>query len=92
MQRTLNEPIRILVEFRPIEPAGRRRGTLAIPRVFLWRNRRYLVTSLNLIHTERQGEATVYYFSVSAEGTTYTLSFHNVRLEWHLVHVWEEAV
>lgn len=87
-QLTLNEPIQVLVDFRP--SAHRLKPTVVVPRAFLWRNRRYLIKLLNLVHYEKQGATTLYYFSVSTETNTYKLSFNNSTLEWHLVEVWHE--
>ena len=85
-QLELNEPVQVLVDFRP--SAHRLKPTVVMPRAFLWRNRRYLIHSLNLVHHEKQGEATVYYFSVSNQTNTYKLSFNNSTLEWRLVEIY----
>ena len=89
MPLELNEPIQVLVDFRPSEGPERSRRA-AIPRAFIWKNRRYLIQSLNLVHQEKQGEATLYYFSVSTDTNTYKLVFHNLTLEWRLVEIWSE--
>jgi hypothetical protein len=89
MQRTkINEPIRVLVDFS--SSTVKVRPLPVIPRAFLWKNRRYLVRSLNLIHHEKQGDATVYYFSISTDTNTYKLVFNNLTLEWRLVEIWHE--
>ena len=91
MQLELNEPIQVLVDFRPSVHLGVKRGPVkAIPRAFIWKNRRYLIQSLNLVHQEKQGDAILYYFSVSTDTNTYKLVFHNLTLEWRLVEIWSE--
>lgn len=104
-QIELNEPVQVLVDFRPAAglahstSSGRSehwskseqsRRTKVIPRAFLWKNRRYLINSLNLVHKQKQGDAVIYYFSVSTDTNTYKLSFNNLTLEWYLVEIWNE--
>jgi len=94
-QLTLDEPIQVLVDFHPSPissqtGAGQARRPKVIPRAFLWKNRRYLIQSLSLVYQEKQGDAIIYYFSVSTDTNTYKLSFHNLTLEWRLVEAWYE--
>lgn len=90
-QLKLNEPIQVLVDFRPSIRFGSHQGPIkVIPRAFVWNNRRYVINSLHLVHKEKQGDATLYYFSVSTDTNTYTLLFNSVTLEWHLVEIWHE--
>ena len=89
-QLELNEPIQVLVDFRPAAGPEQSRRIKAIPRAFIWKNRRYLIQSLNLVHQEKQGDAILYYFSVSTDTNTYKLVFHNLTLEWRLVEIWSE--
>ena len=93
-QLELNEPVQVLVDFRParvggVNPTASRR-VHAIPRAFIWKNRRYLINSLNLVHKQKEGDALIYYFSVSTATNTYKLAFNNLTLEWHLVEIWNE--
>jgi hypothetical protein len=90
-QIELNEPIQVLVDFRPSARFGSQHGPIkVIPRAFLWKHRRYVINSLNLVHKEKEGDVIMYYFSVSTDTNTYKLAFNNLTLEWNLVEIWDE--
>ncbi|MCL4390018.1 MAG: DUF6504 family protein [Patescibacteria group bacterium] len=63
-------------------------GGKAVPKAFFWRGRKYIVEKINLEHQERQGSDPLFYFSVTAAGNSYELSFDSHNLVWKLERIW----
>ena len=59
------------------------------PHVFKWKNKRYNVSNINLVHKARDGEADIYYFAVSTPAGFYKISFNNKTFSWMLDEYWQ---
>ena len=59
-------------------------GDLA-PAVIKWQGRRHWVQKVNLHHTEKRGDDTTHYFSVTTEIGDAVLSYSQKFLFWRLV-------
>ena len=60
------------------------------PMVFFWKGRKIKIETINLMHTTKDGDRTLYHFSVSADGNFYRLGFDSKNLKWILEAVEEE--
>ena len=82
MHELVNEPISILVSFG--------QDNTVLPLYFKWRNRRYKIDKLNLVHKKRDGEHTIYFFNVSDNANYFKLSFTTKDLRWKIEELfWE---
>lgn len=75
MIEMIHEPIDILVSFQ--------RGRV-IPILFMWRGKKYAIQKLNLIHKKKNGNDTIYYFSVTDAANAFKLSFSVPSLHWRI--------
>ena len=82
MHEVINEPIKVLATFL--------QGQIK-PLSFVWQGRRYNPTKINLVHSEKKGQAKIYYFSVSDEANFYRLAFDNETLNWRLMEIYSEG-
>ena len=62
----------------------------AIPRTFVWKERKYTVDQITLEHTEKRGNNILFCYSLTSAGNFYELSFDNINLIWQLERVWQE--
>ena len=69
------EPINVWVFFK---------GRTINPYLFIWKNRRIKVESVNLVHTTKVGGKTFYHFSISSGGNFYRLRFDSKDLKWFM--------
>jgi hypothetical protein len=69
----LCEPVNVWVFFK--------KGQIT-PYVFFWNNRRIAIDKVNLMHQSREGDKTLYHFSVSSGGNFYKLGFDSTNLKW----------
>ena len=69
----LNERIEVLAWFR--------NGKI-IPRIFIWKNKKYKITKVTYNWQERSGRETISYFSVSTGEDMYQISFNNTSYSW----------
>lgn len=77
----LLEPINVWVFFK---------GNLIQPYIFFWGSRKIKVDKINLVHTTKDGDSTIYHFSISSEdGNFYRLGFNLKTLKWFLEEVGE---
>ncbi len=53
-----------------------------------WNNRNYSIKQVNLVHTAREGQKKIFYFSVSDIANYFKLRLDSETLEWHLVEVY----
>ena len=81
MHQILNDHIDVLVDFS---------GKRARPRRVRWDNRVYEMERVNLVHTAREGEKRIYYFSVSDHANFMKLRLDTETLEWRLVEIYSE--
>jgi hypothetical protein len=58
------------------------------PRAFLWKNRRYKITEVNLAYMARNGQDRIYFFAVSNGVNAFKLSFHPREMAWSLVEIY----
>lgn len=77
----LSDPINVWVFFK-------KEGIT--PFVFFWNNRRIAIEKINLVHQSREGEKTLYHFSVSSGGNFYRLGFDSHDLKWSLEAIEED--
>lgn len=78
MLETINDPVQVAAVFKA--------GNIE-PRKFLWHNREYPITSINLVYSRYEGRAKVYYFAVSDSANFFKLRFNSDDLTWVLVEV-----
>ena len=52
------------------------------PRVIKWGKKRYKITSVNLVHTIKEGAVRIYFFSVSDGVNAFKLGFNTETLAW----------
>jgi len=77
MLTLVNEPIDALVIYRRGAPHP-------LLHAFRWNNRRYDVTSIHLVHREREGETVHLVYSVDCHGEMYVLRHDTQRGRWTL--------
>lgn len=75
MYELINEPINILVSFGQNQ---------ILPLYFKWRDKKYKIDKLNLVHKKRDGEDKIYYFNVSNHANYFKLSFSTKSLLWKI--------
>jgi hypothetical protein len=56
----------------------------ALPRYFIWKKRLYRIKKVNFFWQERQGRATLSYFSLETNSGIYQVSFSNISLSWKM--------
>ena len=61
------------------------------PRILRWGKRRYKITSVNLVHTIKEGAVRIYFFSVSDGGNAFKLGFNTENLRWWVEDFYSEA-
>jgi len=77
----LNDLVDVRVDF-----AGRR----VKPTSVHWGSREYPMERVNLIHSTKEGETRIFYFSVSDKTTFMKLRLDTSILEWRLVEIYSE--
>jgi len=82
MHEVLNDPISILVSFSQDK---------VLPLFFKWRNKKYKIEKLNLVHKKRDGKDTIYYFNVSDNANYFKLSFSTKDLAWKIEELYFEG-
>lgn len=81
MHQLLNEPIDVIVDFS---------DKRARPRRVRWDNKVYEIKSVNLIHTAKEGQKRLYYFSVSDNSNFMKLQLDTETLEWRIMEIYSE--
>ncbi|PIS05490.1 MAG: hypothetical protein COT81_00545 [Candidatus Buchananbacteria bacterium CG10_big_fil_rev_8_21_14_0_10_42_9] len=82
MHEIIAEPIEVLVGF--CNSANNKIKDKVVPLFFKWRNHRYKVDKINLIHKQKEGRGIIYYFNVSHKTNYFKLSFSTIDLKWRL--------
>lgn len=75
MLEQINQQIEVLVAFM--------KGKV-LPLSFSWNSRKYSISKVNLIHSEKIGQNKWYYFSVSAGEDYFQLGFDTGKNQWIL--------
>ena len=79
MYEEINEPIDVLVGFNKKQVK---------PIVFRWRNKKYMIDRINLVHSSNEGKSKIYYFSVTDNANYFKLRFNSEELDWKLVELY----
>jgi hypothetical protein len=84
MLQSFSEPVDALVIYRRGAPHP-------LLQAFRWKNRRYDVSSVHLVHQEKQGETTYLCYSVDCGGDTFFLRLNTQRGVWQIDGIETEA-
>lgn len=60
-------------------------------RSFFWKNRTYLVESINMVHRVREGEDWMYFYAVSSGCSSYRLCFSTRTMKWRLLEIYSDG-
>lgn len=79
MYEEVNETVEVLVGFfkKQVRPLA-----------FRWRNKKYTVNKVNLVHVSQEGKNKVYYFSVTDDTNYFKLRFNTESLDWKLAELY----
>lgn len=79
MHATLHDHVDVLATFsdKKVRPLHMR-----------WNQRNYTIKDVNMIHTAREGQKKIFYFSVSDIANYFKLRLDSETLEWRLVEVY----
>ena len=75
MTEEINEPVEVTAKFA---------GGRLTPLLFCRQGRDYLVEQVEFVHSTNEGEARLYFFSVSGLGAIYQLVFNSQTFVWYL--------
>lgn len=81
MLEQINQTIDVLVAFTQEK---------VLPLSFRWQNKKYSISKVNLVHSERIGRDKWYYFSVSSGIEYFKLGFDTERNHWILTEAYFE--
>jgi len=82
MHSFINDPIDVLVSFS---------DNRVIPKRMRWNARDYTIEHVNLVHTAREGQKKIFYFSVSDTTNYFKLKLDPESLEWYLVELYTDG-
>jgi hypothetical protein len=82
MHELLNDPIDVLVSFK---------DNRVVPQTMRWNERDYKIKNINLVHSTREGQKRVFYFSVSDAANYFKLKLDPEFLEWRLVELYSDG-
>lgn len=82
MLEKVNEPIEVEVDFL---------SKRVWPRKLFWSGRVYELQRPTLIHSQRQGQEKIYYFSVSDGVNFFRLAFYTDNLQWRLEEIYNDS-
>lgn len=82
MHELINDPIDVVVSFCQ---------NRVLPKRMRWNEHDYEITTVNLVHTAREGTKRVYYFSVSDLTNYFKLKLDPELLEWRLVELYTDG-
>ncbi|PIR62113.1 MAG: hypothetical protein COU66_00155 [Candidatus Pacebacteria bacterium CG10_big_fil_rev_8_21_14_0_10_44_11] len=71
-----------------ISVVGLYKNAQFVPRKFLWRQREYLISDINLIANIRDGAVYKRQYAVTAPGGAYRLVFDRAEETWSLEEIW----
>ena len=73
-----------------ISTAGVYRGSMFLPKKFLWRGKVYLIETITLISDTRDGQVRKRIYSVLCNKTLYRILFNRETEKWTLEELWME--
>ena len=79
MLEQINQQIEVLVAFM--------KGKV-LPLSFSWNEKKYSISKVNLVHSERIGRDKCYYFSVSSGADYFKLQFNTENNKWTLAEAY----
>ena len=79
MYEKVHEKIKVRVDFKEQDPDIKG---------FVWKNKDYSVSRINLITRARKGQIPVFLFSVSNDAGAYELRFDTDTLQWFIEQVY----
>lgn len=82
MHEFLHDPVDVLVSFS---------DNRVVPKRMRWNQRHYEIDSVNLVHSAREGQKRIFYFSVSDKANYFKLKLDPESLEWHLVELYSDG-
>ena len=81
MHEILNDRVEVTVEFK---------GHRVHPKIIYWDKHEYMMPQINLVHSAREGQSRIFYFSVSDPSTFMKLRFDTERMEWRLIEIYTD--
>ena len=80
----INETVEVLVDFR---------WPRVQPKLIRWNQRNYPIERIDFVHTAKEGETRMYYFTVSDIGSAnvFKLQFNTESLEWRLLEIYTDG-
>lgn len=82
MHEFMNDPIDVVVSFC---------DNRVLPKRMRWNTRDYEIERVNLVHSAREGQKRIFYFSVSDATNYFKLKLDAECLEWHLVELYTDG-
>ena len=82
MHEIINQPIEVIAAFTRKK---------IVPLFFKWKNKRYKIRRINLVHSVREGRNKLYYFSVNDSINFFKLCFDTERGTWKLLELYYEG-
>jgi len=82
MHEYLNDPIDVTVSFQ---------DNRVLPRTMRWNQRDYDIETVNLVHSAREGQKRIFFFSVSDTANYFKLKLDPTELEWRLVELYTDG-
>ncbi|HUT21957.1 MAG TPA: hypothetical protein VMX18_00950 [Candidatus Bipolaricaulota bacterium] len=82
MHETINQPIEVIAAFTKNK---------IIPLFFKWRDKRYKIRKINLVHSASRGKNKLYFFSVNDAANYFKLCFDTGKGAWQLLELYYEG-
>lgn len=82
MHTFIHDPIDVTVSFSQNK---------ILPKLMRWNERDYKIETVNLVHTTKEGNKRVFYFSVSDLTNYFKLKLDPEYLEWYLVELYTDG-
>ncbi|RMD51019.1 hypothetical protein D6827_03035 [Candidatus Parcubacteria bacterium] len=81
MHEILNDPINVRVDFT---------NNKVRPRLIKWGSSLFAIHRVNFIYQNKEGEHTIFYFSVSNNQYYLKLKFNPATMQWNLMEIYGE--
>ncbi len=82
MHELLNDPVDVEVSFK---------DNRVLPRSMRWNQKDYRIETVNLVHSAREGQKRIFYFSVSDLSNYFKLKLDPENLDWRLVELYSDG-